>query len=386
MQALLALTIANLRSFTRDRAALFWTLAFPIMFVLLFGTIFAGGGSVSFKVGWVDQDGTPAAAQLRAAFGSTKVFELTDGTLDPMLAQMRTGDVNAVIVVPHGLGTVVSDPSSVQGPPLALDLYVDPSQTTQSQTITQLVDQVVAATNLAIARTPAVLAVASRAVQTQTLNGAAYYVPSILAMALMQLGIFSAIPLVEQREKHILKRLSATPLRRWNLVGSNILMRLTIAVLQAVLIVGIGVTVLGVTVVGSVLLVAGFVDPGRRDVHLHRLRHRVLRAHRGGRQRHDERGPVPAHVPVGHLLPHRAHARVPAAGRRAAATDLSRRCAPTGDGRRRAICPTLGGRAHPRSLDGGQLPHLGALLPLGVGPQLGRSEPSIIQVAPSTLR
>ncbi len=262
MQALRALTIANLRSFTRDRAALFWTLAFPIMFVLLFGTIFAGGGSVSFKVGWVDQDGTPAAAQLRAAFGSTMVFELTDGTLDPMLARMRTGDVSAVIVVPQGLAKVVSDPSAAGGSPLALDLYVDPSQTTQSQTITQLVDQVVAATNLAIARTPAVLAVASRAVQTQTLNGAAYYVPSILAMALMQLGIFSAIPLVEQREKHILKRLSATPLRRWNLVGSNILMRLTIAVLQAVLIVGIGVMVLGVTVVGSLLLVAGFVILG----------------------------------------------------------------------------------------------------------------------------
>jgi ABC-2 type transport system permease protein len=262
MQTLLTLTVANLRSFTRDRAALFWTLAFPIMFVILFGTIFAGGGSISFKVGWVDQDGTPASAQLRAAFGATKVFELTDGALDPMLERMRTGDVNAVIVVPRGLGGVVVDPSSAAGGALALDLYIDPSQTTQSQTISQLVGQVVAATNLAISGTPPALTVASRAVQTQTLNGAAYYVPSILAMALMQLGIFSAIPLVEQRTKKILKRLSATPLRRWNLVGSNILMRLTIAVLQAVLIIGIGVAVLGVTIVGSILAVAGFVILG----------------------------------------------------------------------------------------------------------------------------
>ena len=55
------------------------------------------------------------------------------------------------------------------------------------------------------------LAVQPEAVQTQELSAAAYFVPSILAMALMQLGVFSAIPLVEQREKLILKRLSRRP-------------------------------------------------------------------------------------------------------------------------------------------------------------------------------
>ena len=42
------------------------------------------------------------------------------------------------------------------------------------------------------------------------------------------------------REKLILKRLHATPLRRWQLVGSNILMRLLIAVFQTAIIVGVG--------------------------------------------------------------------------------------------------------------------------------------------------
>ena len=44
-------------------------------------------------------------------------------------------------------------------------------------------------------------------------------VPSILGMSIMQVGIFAAIPLVADREKLILKRLSATPLRRWQLVA-----------------------------------------------------------------------------------------------------------------------------------------------------------------------
>ena len=42
MKALLALTVANIRSYTRDRAAVFWTLAFPLVFIVLFGLIFQG--------------------------------------------------------------------------------------------------------------------------------------------------------------------------------------------------------------------------------------------------------------------------------------------------------------------------------------------------------
>ena len=47
MNALLALTLANIRSYTRDRAALFWTLAFPLVFIVLFGLIFQGSGELA---------------------------------------------------------------------------------------------------------------------------------------------------------------------------------------------------------------------------------------------------------------------------------------------------------------------------------------------------
>ena len=44
MNTLLRLTVANVKSLMRDRAALFWTIFFPIMFVFLFGWIFGGSG------------------------------------------------------------------------------------------------------------------------------------------------------------------------------------------------------------------------------------------------------------------------------------------------------------------------------------------------------
>ena len=68
MNALLLLTVANIKSFTRDRAALFWTLAFPLIFVILFGSIFSGGSNQR-SIGFADLDSTPASAQLKTAFG-----------------------------------------------------------------------------------------------------------------------------------------------------------------------------------------------------------------------------------------------------------------------------------------------------------------------------
>ena len=81
-------------------------------------------------------------------------------------------------------------------------------------------------------------------------------------MSVMQVGIFAAVPLVADREKGILKRLSATPLRRWQLVGSNTLMRLLIALVQTIIIVGVGISFFGVEITGSLLLAAAFVALG----------------------------------------------------------------------------------------------------------------------------
>ena len=75
-------------------------------------------------------------------------------------------------------------------------------------------------------------------------------------------GIFAAVPLVADRQKLILKRLAATPLKRWQLIGSNVIMRLMIAMIQFVLIVGVGVAAFGVEITGSLIAIALLVVLG----------------------------------------------------------------------------------------------------------------------------
>ena len=50
----LTLYLANLKEYLRDRMTLFWTLAFPILFIVLLGLIFSGGGSTTYNVALVN--------------------------------------------------------------------------------------------------------------------------------------------------------------------------------------------------------------------------------------------------------------------------------------------------------------------------------------------
>ncbi|MEX1170771.1 MAG: ABC transporter permease, partial [Chloroflexota bacterium] len=260
MAALTALTIANIKSYVRDRAALFWTLAFPLIFIFMFGFIFQGGGGGGLSLGWVDRDGSQAASELRAAFETQSGLELVVAEENEALDQMRDGQLEAVIVVPEGYGEAVETAAAGTGPPGGVVVYTDPSRQNLEGSVYRAVGTVLGVVNLG-GRPPLVIP-RSETLQTENLNFISYFVPSMLGLSVMQVGIFAAIPLVADREKLILKRLAATPLRRWQLVGSNVLMRLLIAMIQAVIIVAVGVIVFSVEITGPFGLSVVFVALG----------------------------------------------------------------------------------------------------------------------------
>ena len=259
MHALLALTSANIRSYTRDRAAVFWTLAFPLVFIVLFGLIFQGS-TARLTIGWVDSDRSADALKLQAGFTALKGVTLVETTRQDAIDQMKVGKVDAVIAVPVGYGASLAAAEAGSGPPTRIEVLTDPSRAQLEGSVYQAVGTVLGVVNLG-GRAPLVVP-NPQTVQTENLNAISYFVPSMLGLSIMQVGIFAAIPLVADREKLILKRLAATPLRRWQLVGSNVLMRVLIAFTQAVIIIAVGSLAFGVEIIGSLLLVAGFVTLG----------------------------------------------------------------------------------------------------------------------------
>ena len=109
MKAFVQLFLANLREVYRDRMALFWMLAFPLIFVLIFGAIFNNDTPPSVELGLVLEDQGPEVAQLEATLSQVPVIELTKGDRATMEQQLQDGEIEALLIVPAGASTAMAE-------------------------------------------------------------------------------------------------------------------------------------------------------------------------------------------------------------------------------------------------------------------------------------
>ena len=88
---------------------------------------------------------------------------------------------------------------------------------------------------------------------------ASYLLPGMVAMTIMQTGIFTlAYWLIELRERGVIKRLQVTPMSGGELVTSLILSRLVLMLVQITIIVLIGIFFFGVRIQGSFIAILLF--------------------------------------------------------------------------------------------------------------------------------
>ena len=254
MKALLKLLVAHIKQFSRQRAALFWTIAFPIFFILLFGALFSRSDSTSFSVGVVDEDVSWASDNLVAVLERVEAFKVKIGDNSSELDALSHGDRRAVVVIPSGFGQAL-----LEGRQSNVIIYYDATESTSQQVVLPIIRQVVDGFDRAVAGAPPLIQVENTPLQSRHLRAIDYLVPGILAMALMQLGIFAAAPLVVDRQNRVLKRLGATPLRRSTLVISTVIFRLLIAICQAALIIAIASLVFDVPMLGNWFFLVGVV-------------------------------------------------------------------------------------------------------------------------------
>ena len=258
MKTFLTLYVSNLKEFSRNQFAMFWTIAFPVFFMLLFGVIFSGDGNSSYKVGVAVEDPGRIGSALTQAFEDVEILQVTEGRQDDLLSKLKHGDLNAVVVVPDGVTAVVMSGKSADIP-----VHYDPSNQITAQILLTIVEQVLGGVERGLAGRTALFAVQTVTVTASSLRTIDFLVPGILAMALMQLGLFAtAPPLVQLREQQVLRRLGATPLTRTMLLTAQVALRITVGLVQAALIILVGGLVFQVQIVGNLFLLAGFVVLG----------------------------------------------------------------------------------------------------------------------------
>jgi ABC-2 type transport system permease protein len=259
MTTILSLYRAAMKEFFRDRSALFWTLAFPIIFIVLFGAIFSGSSGANYTIGLVDQDHGPVSGTVIATFKGIKAFTVKTGTYENEMNNLKQGNLDMVLVIPAGMSDAIA-----AGQPDAVQMYYDPSQNqANAQIMLNIVQQVIDGVNRHYMTQTPPLQLQTNSIVAHSVSYIDLLMPGILAMSLMQLGLFgTAQPLVTLREEGVLRRLRATPLPRWHLLASQILMRVTIGLLQTALIVGLSIQFFHVQIQGNWAALTGLVVLG----------------------------------------------------------------------------------------------------------------------------
>jgi ABC-2 type transport system permease protein len=241
MKGYRALLRFGLIEFVRDRLTLFWTLAFPILFMVVFGLLFTGDGEDSVQVGFVPVAADPEVTEeVRALLDANDSLDLEQMDLTEALHGLDDGDLHAVVDVQTPVGARPQ-----------VNLYYDPSRQFVEQVALPLLKDTLNPLAASAADPDAFDLREQPQGGTRDIRPIDYVHPGILAAAIMQLGLFAAVPLVALRENKILKRMSTTPLRRTTIVAAQVSQRLIIALIQSAILILLGWVLFDVRIVGE---------------------------------------------------------------------------------------------------------------------------------------
>ena len=251
MKPLRALYLANAREFLRDRLALIITLIMPLMFALLFGMLFRGSGSgTTVALGLVIEDEGQAAQATAAMLQSpdmASMLEVSTGELQGSLDLLQQGKLDVVLVLPKGFSDQVG-----RGEQVAVPVYYNAERQASSGTGMGLVHTLISQANLVVTGAPSLLSVQPNSVSGKETRMSDFYIPSMLGLAMLWLGIFgTAQPLVQMREQQVLRRLGVTPLSRRAILGAQVAWRVTIGIVQSVLFLLMGYLVFDIRLTGA---------------------------------------------------------------------------------------------------------------------------------------
>lgn len=251
------LTIAVFKMFVRNKQALFFSLFMPIVIMTIFGLI--GFDKVpQTNVGLVADRPSPTTQQLIDQIKQISAFDVTMGSVEEEKAALTKGDRAVVIVIPDNL---LPDPTATTPPTKqTVTIYQNIGQAQQAGTAISVMNQLLDKTRLAIAQAPDLFDVQVQDINAKNSKYIDFLLPGIAAMAIMQMAIFSvAFVFADYKEKGILKRLLATPMKPYQFVTAQVIVRLLMALVQTAILVAIGVLLYHAHVIGNyglILLIA----------------------------------------------------------------------------------------------------------------------------------
>lgn len=226
-----SLVRASLQAILRSPSAIFFTIAFPMIFILVFG--FMGGGS-NFHFNVADAPGCDTTSPLYAMLHKVPVLKWSNKDTAAINKMLKDGDIVATIGV--------QKQAEGMKPAYKVLLNIAESERDKAIQLENVLHSIVEQQDPEIARRQAELIKIdheySKVREYKTID---FILPGQLAFSLLASGVFgTAFVFFNLRQTLVLKRFFATPVRREIIVVSEGIARMIFQVIGSIIIISIG--------------------------------------------------------------------------------------------------------------------------------------------------
>jgi ABC-2 type transport system permease protein len=244
----------DLKEFVRNKAAVFWTVMFPILLILLFGFIFQGEDDVSYTLPIQNRDGGFWSTNLTDTLNETGLFEISMvGPDEDPKAYMEENNANVLLIIPEGYSDEINQimAARLMGQPVNrtanVTVLYDPVQSSTPAKM-QILDSIIQGINKGINKevwgVEDTLGIDAETTVSDEFKFIDFFAPGIIGMSVMATSLFGAVTInTELRQKGILRKLATTPITRPEWLMSNVLYQLVMSIFAIIAILVIGYVV-----------------------------------------------------------------------------------------------------------------------------------------------
>jgi ABC-2 type transport system permease protein len=232
-RAMMAITKGSLRAIFRSPSAVVFSIAFPLIFILVFG--FIGGGS-RFSINVAFDKQTDTANPIYPAIKSIAGINVVKETDQELKENLEKGRITAKIKI---------EKSGLKNPPYKISLVsseaVNPQNIQVLQSILNAVISGINQKNYADAPTIALVSNTVQKIPGRIYRTIDFILPGQLGFSLLSSGVFGvAFLFFNLRQQLVLKRFYATPIKRGYIVLGEAFSRVIFQMMTAVIIIGAG--------------------------------------------------------------------------------------------------------------------------------------------------
>lgn len=270
LRATLSIAKASLRSILRSPSAVVFTLAFPLIFIVVFANI--GGSGVSVDVG-VAKDCDTTNEVYKALKKNPLINLIKTQSTDDMAKNLAKGSLDAVIDIKHGQGAItVYPPLSTMSAKDTLankslfNVDVKYSKASGKGPILQsalnnifyrvqsaVLSKIQSYSNIP---SPKIVDLKETTVSGREYKYIDFILPGQLGFSLLSSGVFgTAFVFLSLRQTLVIKRFFATPVKRYSIVLGEMIARIVFALTGALIIIMIGHSLFGFTLIHGAVTV-----------------------------------------------------------------------------------------------------------------------------------